>query len=137
MSKNSISRRGVLAPLAALAGLVLVAGLARAADPVPPHTYLISAGPPGEAPAPLLTHANLTSEYARPSHDGLRTVFSSDATNLDPAVKPPPEGDAAGRYLGCLPARGGPGRPGAGQHVPRVFYAGTARMCPIIRRTRP
>ena len=96
MSKNAISRRGMLAPLAALAGLVLVAGLARAAVPVPPHTYLISAGPPGEAPAPLLTHANLTSEYARPSYDGLRTVFSSDATNLDPAVKPPPEGDAAG-----------------------------------------
>jgi Tol biopolymer transport system component len=82
MFKGSISRRGAFA---ALAGLALVAGLARAAAPTP-HTYLISAGPPGEAPAPLLTHANLTSEYARTSYDGLRTVFTSDATNLDPAL---------------------------------------------------
>jgi Tol biopolymer transport system component len=82
MFKSSISRRGAFA---ALAGLALVAGLARAASSTP-HTYLISAGPPGVAPAPLLTHANLTSEYARTSYDGLRTVFTSDATNLDPAL---------------------------------------------------
>lgn len=78
--------------------LLLLTTLASAAVDYP-STYLVSAGPPPNPPTvPPLTFANLTSEYASTSFDGLRTVFTSDATNLDPRLNPVGGDSAEGTY---------------------------------------